>query len=97
MSAEQSLAHPWMAPQSKEQEIKRRDAQTNMDNFKSYQARRRWKVNKTPSMHLYMHCPLCLCVCVFLVNICGSTNIRSTSNYVVGLPDLTYLIYFLNF
>ncbi|XP_063604789.1 death-associated protein kinase 1-like isoform X2 [Penaeus indicus] len=43
MSAEQSLAHPWMAPQSKEQEIERRDAQTNMDNFKSYQARRRWK------------------------------------------------------
>ncbi|ROT80896.1 hypothetical protein C7M84_000355 [Penaeus vannamei] len=43
MSAEKSLAHPWMAPQSKEQEIERRDAQTNMDNFKSYQARRRWK------------------------------------------------------
>ncbi|KAK7082619.1 hypothetical protein SK128_004413 [Halocaridina rubra] len=43
LTVEQSLAHPWIAPQSEEQEEKLRDAQTNMDNFKSYQARRRWK------------------------------------------------------
>ncbi|XP_042240946.1 death-associated protein kinase 1-like isoform X4 [Homarus americanus] len=43
LTAEESLAHPWMEPQSQEQEEERRDAQTNMDNFKSYQARRRWK------------------------------------------------------
>ncbi|KAK8741005.1 hypothetical protein OTU49_017411, partial [Cherax quadricarinatus] len=43
LTAEESLAHPWIKPQSKEQEDELRDAQTNMDNFKSYQARRRWK------------------------------------------------------
>ncbi|XP_071518371.1 death-associated protein kinase 1-like [Panulirus ornatus] len=43
LTAEESLAHPWIKPQSKEQEEELRDAQTNMDNFKSYQARRRWK------------------------------------------------------
>ncbi|XP_045116659.1 death-associated protein kinase 1-like isoform X4 [Portunus trituberculatus] len=43
MTAEQTLKHPWMSPQSSQQEEERRYAQTNMDNFKSYQARRRWK------------------------------------------------------
>lgn len=45
MTAEESLSHPWIQPESEEQEEERRDAQTNMDNFKSYQARRRWKVS----------------------------------------------------
>ena len=40
-----ALAHPWIQPQSKEQEIQRRSALTNMDAFKSYQARYRWKVS----------------------------------------------------
>lgn len=44
MTAEQSLNHPWISPQSRQQEEERRHAQTNIDNFKSYQARRRWKV-----------------------------------------------------
>ncbi|KAK8380308.1 hypothetical protein O3P69_016726 [Scylla paramamosain] len=43
MTAEQTLKHPWISPQSSQQEEERRYAQTNMDNFKSYQARRRWK------------------------------------------------------
>ncbi|KAK4307744.1 hypothetical protein Pmani_020514 [Petrolisthes manimaculis] len=43
MTAKESLSHPWIQPESEEQEEERRDAQTNMDNFKSYQARRRWK------------------------------------------------------
>lgn len=43
LTAEQTLKHPWMSPQSSQQEEERRYAQTNMDNFKSYQARRRWK------------------------------------------------------
>lgn len=48
MTAEQSLNHPWISPQSRQQEEERRYAQTNMDNFKSYQARRRWKVKHQP-------------------------------------------------
>ncbi|KAG0714231.1 Death-associated protein kinase 2 [Chionoecetes opilio] len=43
MTAQQSLNHPWISPQSRQQEEERRHAQTNLDNFKSYQARRRWK------------------------------------------------------
>ncbi|XP_076061664.1 death-associated protein kinase 1-like isoform X2 [Oratosquilla oratoria] len=43
LTAMDCLSHPWISPKSREQVEKRRDAQTNMDNFKSYQARRRWK------------------------------------------------------
>ncbi|RXG60505.1 Death-associated protein kinase 2 [Armadillidium vulgare] len=44
MTAEESLRHPWISPQSLEQEEEIKQAATNIINLKSYQARHRWKV-----------------------------------------------------
>ncbi|CAL4135705.1 unnamed protein product, partial [Meganyctiphanes norvegica] len=43
LTVAETLSHPWINPQSQEEVQELREAQTNMDNFKSYQARRRWK------------------------------------------------------
>jgi serine/threonine protein kinase len=42
------LEHPWIKPRRKQDELQRREAQINIEQFKSFIARRRWKVQ--------MHC-----------------------------------------
>ncbi|XP_067666267.1 death-associated protein kinase 1-like isoform X1 [Haliotis asinina] len=42
-SVEECLAHPWIKPQEKQQENARRSAVINIDNFKAFMARKRWK------------------------------------------------------
>ncbi|CAF1135873.1 unnamed protein product, partial [Didymodactylos carnosus] len=47
-TVEDCLNHPWIKPRRKQDEEERRHAQINMPSFKSFIARRRWKVQ--------MHC-----------------------------------------
>ncbi|XP_071115765.1 death-associated protein kinase 1-like [Haliotis cracherodii] len=42
-TVEECLAHPWIKPQEKQQENARRSAVINIDNFKAFMARKRWK------------------------------------------------------
>ncbi|XP_071450473.1 death-associated protein kinase 1-like isoform X2 [Hetaerina americana] len=39
------LQHPWIQPKTSNQEIMRKEKRINIDNFKAFQARRRWKLS----------------------------------------------------
>lgn len=45
MTAQESLAHPWIKPITRKQAAKRNRSSINMKNFKKFNARRKWKMS----------------------------------------------------
>ena len=50
------LNHPWIYSRGPQDLRIKQDNQIHMDNFRNYQARRRWKVSSSPSL---LTNPLC--------------------------------------
>uniref|UniRef100_A0A8C9ST88 non-specific serine/threonine protein kinase n=1 Tax=Scleropages formosus TaxID=113540 RepID=A0A8C9ST88_SCLFO len=49
-----SLQHPWIKPKDKEQALSRKESAVNMEKFKRFAARRKWKVTLLPSLVVHM-------------------------------------------
>ena len=50
-SVDECLSHAWIQPQNKTDRLTRRKTEINIENFKNFHARRRWKVSGQPEVH----------------------------------------------
>ncbi|EMP26118.1 Death-associated protein kinase 2 [Chelonia mydas] len=52
LTIQEALTHPWITPMDKRQALVRRESVINLENFKRQYARRRWKPEPHPLLHL---------------------------------------------